>query len=210
MPGLNQDRHGGALLDLVEVMDRLRAECPWTREQTHLSLRRYVLEEAHETVDAIDSGDDAHLREELGDLLMQVVIHAAVAADNEGWDIDDVARGITEKLIERNPHVFADAVATTAAEVDANWQRIKSERRAADAGGPAADPLASIPTTLPALNYADKVLRRFPEARIEPVPGDDPGARLGAELLRLVAQARDEGIDAEHALRAAARRAAGV
>ncbi len=127
----SHDLPGSRLLDLVEVMARLRRECPWTKVQTHESLAPYLTEEAHETLEAIASGDPDHLREELGDVLMQVVFHAAVAAGGaDGWDVDDVAAGITDKLVRRNPHVFGDAVATTADEVDAQWNRIKAEEKA--------------------------------------------------------------------------------
>lgn len=128
------DLPGARLLDLVDVMGRLRRECPWTQLQTHESLAPYVLEEAQETFEALESGDSDHLREELGDLLMQVVFHAAVAAegtsdDPDGWDVDDVAADITAKLVRRNPHVFADGDATTPEEVDATWQRIKAAEK---------------------------------------------------------------------------------
>jgi len=191
------DLPGSALLDVVEVMDRLRRECPWTAAQTHESLSHYLLEEAHETLEALDSGDGDHLREELGDLLMQVVFHARIAAesspdDRGGWDIDDVAAGIAGKLIYRNPHVFGEETATTAEEVDANWQRLKTaEKRRAS-------PLDGIPATLPALAYADKVLGRLGDAD---VTGDD----LGSRLLALVAEARAGGLDAEETLRQAVR-----
>ncbi len=130
----SHDLPGARLLDLVAVMDRLRRECPWTKLQTHESLAPYVLEEAQETFEALESGDTHHLREELGDLLMQVVFHAAVAAegtpdDPQGWDVDDVAAGITDKLVRRNPHVFADGDASTPEEVDAQWQRIKAAEK---------------------------------------------------------------------------------
>jgi XTP/dITP diphosphohydrolase len=128
------DAPGARLLDLVEVMDRLRRECAWTREQTHESLARYLVEETEETLEALRSGDHDHLREELGDLLMQVVFHSAVAAEAETWDIDDVAGGITEKLIRRNPHVFPSADGTvsdasTIDEIAEQWERIKAEER---------------------------------------------------------------------------------
>ena len=130
----SHDLPGARLLDLVDVMGRLRRECPWTRLQTHESLAPYVLEEAQETFEALESGDTEHLREELGDLLMQVVFHAAVAAegtpdDPHGWDVDDVVAGITDKLVRRNPHVFADGDASTPEEVDAQWQRIKAAEK---------------------------------------------------------------------------------
>ncbi|GAA3533687.1 hypothetical protein AFL01nite_21540 [Aeromicrobium flavum] len=178
---------------LVEVMRRLRAECPWTREQTHESLRRYVIEEAYETAEAIDLADSEHLREELGDLLMQVVIHASIAeSDHEGWTTDDVVRGIADKLVHRNPHVFGDVTVSSAAEVDANWQRLKAERKQRT------HPAEGIPADLPALMAADKVLGRVDR----PVEGDD----LGARMLRLVDEARNAGLDAEAELRAATRR----
>jgi len=130
----SHDLPGARLLDLVDVMGRLRRECPWTQLQTHESLAPYVLEEAQETYEALESGDTDHLREELGDLLMQVVFHAAVAAegssdDPHGWDVDDVAAGITAKLVRRNPHVFGDAVVTSAEDVDAQWNRIKAAEK---------------------------------------------------------------------------------
>ena len=134
----SHDLPGARLLDLVHVMGRLRRECPWTSVQTHESLAPYVLEEAQETFEALESGDTEHLREELGDLLMQVVFHAAVAAegtpdDPQGWDVDDVAAGITDKLVRRNPHVFGDAVVTSAEDVDAQWNRIKAAEKRGEA-----------------------------------------------------------------------------
>jgi XTP/dITP diphosphohydrolase len=186
------DLPGSALLDVVEVMDRLRRECPWTAQQTHDTLSHYLLEEAHETLEALDGGDSDHLREELGDLLMQIVFHARIAAEEEGWDIDDVAAGIAGKLIYRNPHVFADATVTSAEEVDANWERLKAtEKRRTSA-------LEGIPATLPALAYADKVVGRLGDVDVS---GDD----LGSRLLALVVEARASGVDAEETLRQAVR-----
>ena len=191
------DLPGSALLDVVEVMDRLRRECPWTAQQTHDSLSHYLLEEAHETLEALDSGDGDHLREELGDLLMQIVFHARIAAEASpdeggGWDIDDVAAGIAGKLVYRNPHVFADGEATTAEEIDAAWQRLKATEKQRTSA------LEGIPATLPALAYADKVLGRLEHVDIS---GDD----LGSRLLALVAEARAQGVNAEEALRQAVR-----
>ena len=116
------------LLEFLAVMRRLRAECPWKREQTHRSLARYLLEETHETLEAIDTGDLDHLREELGDLLLQVYFHAVVAEESGAFTIDDVARGITEKMYRRNPHVFgppSDHPPADAAAVNEVWQAIK-------------------------------------------------------------------------------------
>lgn len=191
------DLPGSSLLDVVEVMDRLRRECPWTAQQTHDSLSHYLLEEAHETLEALDSGDGDHLREELGDLLMQIVFHARIAAEASpdeggGWDIDDVAAGIAAKLIYRNPHVFADGEATTAEEIDAAWQRLKATEKQRTSA------LEGIPATLPALAYADKVIGRIGGVD---VTGDD----LGSRLLALVVEARAQGINAEETLRQAVR-----
>lgn len=133
------DPLGAKFLDLVEVLRQLRRDCAWTKVQTHESLAPYLAEEAGETAEAIASGDGDHLREELGDVLMQVVFHAAIAQESEAeedrWDIDDVAAGITEKLIRRNPHVFAPpgghrSAASTIDEIADQWERIKSEERA--------------------------------------------------------------------------------
>ncbi|WP_300600324.1 MazG family protein, partial [uncultured Nocardioides sp.] len=154
------------LLELRSVMARLRAECPWKREQTHRSLLRYLLEEAYETVEAVESGhpepDADHLREELGDLLLQVYFHAAVAAERGAFDIDDVARGITEKMVRRNPHVFAPSAAEQpqdAAAVNDAWEAIKAEEKAERT-----DPADGVPTALPALLYADKLVDRLSRA----------------------------------------------
>jgi XTP/dITP diphosphohydrolase len=125
------DPAGARFMDLVEVMRRLRRDCAWTREQTHGSLAPYLAEESQETLEAIESGDLDHLREELGDLLLQVVFHAAIAAEESGWDADDVVAGITEKLIRRNPHVFGDSDVTTIDEIADQWERIKAEEKRA-------------------------------------------------------------------------------
>ena len=124
---------GEELLEFLAVMRRLRTECPWKRAQTHRSLARYLLEETHETLEAIDTGDLGHLREELGDLLLQVYFHAVIGEEAGTFTIDDVARGISEKMHRRNPHVFGPASgsgsAMSAAEVDAQWQQIKATER---------------------------------------------------------------------------------
>ena len=122
---------GQPLLDFLEDMRRLRRECPWKREQSHASLARYLREEAAETLEAIDAGDDAHLCEELGDLLLQVYFHAVIAEERGAFTLDDVARGISDKMRRRNPHVFDATTPTTmtAAEVDAQWHAIKAQER---------------------------------------------------------------------------------
>ena len=205
------DLPGARLLDLVHVMDRLRRECPWDRKQTHESLARYLLEEAYETLEAIDLGDDEHLREELGDLLLQVMFHARIAAerDESPWDVDDVAGGIVEKLIRRHPHVFSDVEVADADEVNANWEAIKATEKGRTSA------VEGIPLTLPALARADKLLARAAQAGLDPVdttpnatpaettPADmTPADRIGATLLDVVRAAREAGVDPEQALRA--------
>lgn len=193
------------MAEFVAVMRRLRAECPWKQEQTHRSLVRYLLEEAHETVDAIDEGEDSgdwtHLAEELGDLLLQVVFHAVIAEERGDFDLDDVARQITAKMRRRNPHVFGPD--SGAADLDAEavndlWQQVKASERS----GPLDE---GLPRGLPALLYADKVLDRLERAgRPVEVDGDAPG--VGERLLALVAEARATGVDPEQALRDVVRR----
>ena len=201
------DPVGARLLDLVEVMDRLRRECPWDREQTHESLVRYLVEEAYETIEAIESGDRDHLREELGDLLLQVMFHARVASEDadEPFGIDDVAAGIVEKLVRRHPHVFGDVEADDAAAVEANWDSIKAAEKSR------ASAVDGVPAGLPALAWADKVVGRVAKsssALSVPLP-DEPvytADALGDVLFALVAAGAAAGIDPEQALRARVRR----
>jgi XTP/dITP diphosphohydrolase len=147
---------GAALLELVAVMDRLRTDCPWDARQTHESLVPYLLEETYETLEAIERGDLAELRGELGDVLLQVLFHARIAAertDGTGFTIDDVAADIAEKLVRRHPHVFGDVTVSDADEVKRNWETIKAEERAAAGGGPASA-LDGVPMAQPALSLA--------------------------------------------------------
>jgi XTP/dITP diphosphohydrolase len=194
---------GEPLLEFLEVMRRLRAECAWKGEQTHRSLARYLLEETHETLEAIDTGDAAHLREELGDLLLQVYFHAVIAEETGEFTIDDVAADVTEKMHRRNPHVFADAAGGTpslldAGEINEAWEAIKATEKQRDAV------TDGIPPTLPALLYADKVLDRL--TRAGGAPTAPVGGDLGDRLLAIVAEARESGVDPEQALRDAVRR----
>jgi XTP/dITP diphosphohydrolase len=185
---------------LVAVMSRLRRECPWDAEQTHLSLVTYLVEEACETVEAIESGDPQHLREELGDLLLQVVFHAEIASEQDpGFGLEEVAAGIADKLVARHPYVFgADEVP---ADLHASWE----QRKAVEKGRTSA--LQGIPEQLSALARAQKIIGRARSRRValvlpeEPVQPDE----LGAELLSLVARAQAGGVDAEQALRHAVR-----
>ena len=190
---------GSALVELVGIMARLRRDCGWKSAQTHQSLARYLLEETYEVLEALDSGDRTHLREELGDLLLQVYFHAAIAAEDGLFDIEDVAADLAAKMVRRNPHVFGDDEASDPAEIDANWQAIKEAEKQLT------DPLEGIPVALPALLRAAKVLERLERAGA-PVQVDPGSADLGERLLALVAEARAAGTDPEQALRDAVRR----
>jgi XTP/dITP diphosphohydrolase len=191
------------LLDFADDMRRLRRDCPWKREQTHRSLARYLQEEASETLEAIDTGDAEHLREELGDLLLQVYFHAVIAEEAGDFTLDDVARGISEKMHRRNPHIFGtdDPSALSAAEVNDQWQQIKADEK------PRTSAYDGIADGLPALLLATKILERRPDASTGlPAPGDR-GADVGDRLLALAAEAVAAGVDPEQALRDAVRRA---
>lgn len=180
-------------------MARLRSECGWKAAQTHESLAKYLLEETHEVLEAIDTGDRTHLREELGDLLLQVFFHAAIAAETGLFDIEDVAADLNAKLVRRNPHVFGNETATDPAEINENWEAIKATEKQRD------DVLEGIPLALPGLLRAMKVLDRL-ERDGQPIEVDPDADDLGERLLALVAEARATGQDPEQALRAAVRR----
>ncbi|MEW1567671.1 nucleoside triphosphate pyrophosphohydrolase [Streptomyces sp. NPDC093509] len=193
------DLPGASLLDLVQVMDRIRVECPWSSRQTHEGLAKYGIEEAYELVEAIEDGDRDELREELGDVLLQVVFHARIAEEDEDapFSVDDVAGGIVAKLIHRHPHVFGDATATTPEEVKEHWLRTKAEekRRTSVTEG--------VPLGQPGLALAAKLSSRVRTAGLDvPLPA---GEGVGYELLALAARAEAGGVDPEAALRAAAR-----
>jgi XTP/dITP diphosphohydrolase len=184
---------------LVAVMHALRAGCPWDREQTHSSLLHYLVEEAAEVVDAVETGTDDDLREELGDLLLQIAFHSEIASERDAFDIDDVARGINDKLIARHPHVFAGEEAPD--DLNAVWEQRKKAEKKRDSS------LDGIPVSLPVLARANKVIMR---ARSHDVPLDLPtepidAAAVGTELLALASRAQASGIDPEQALRAALR-----
>jgi XTP/dITP diphosphohydrolase len=202
LPG-SYDLPGARLLDLVQVMDRIRTECPWSSTQTHQGLAKYGIEEAYELVEAIESGDRHELREELGDVLLQVVFHARIAQEgrpedgSEAFSIDDVAGTIVEKLIHRHPHVFGDDTAETPEDVKAHWLRTKAveKQRTSVTEG--------IPLHQPALALAAKLASRTRTAGLDvALPA---GGGIGYELLALAARAEAEGIDPETALRVAAR-----
>lgn len=199
------DLPGARLLDVVAVMDQLRAPggCPWDAEQTHSSLATYLVEETFEALAAIDADDPDALREELGDVLLQVVFHARIAEESpeRAWSIDDVAAGLVDKLVRRHPHVFADGDAATAADVERRWAELKAEEQ------PRRSVVEGVPLALPALALSEKLLSRSVEAGLdleveEPdLPDDLDEPVLGALLFGVVSAARRRGLDAESALR---------
>lgn len=218
LPG-SYDLPGARLLDLVQVMDRIRRDCPWSSRQTHRGLAKYGIEEAYELVEAIEDGDRTELREELGDVLLQVVFHARIAeeyradADPDGEDgdgeeageedvqgpfsIDDVAATLVEKLVRRHPHVFGDATADTPEEVKAHWLRTKAVEKQRESL------TDGIPLGQPGLALAAKLAGRVRTAGLAVQPPRGEG--IGYELLELAARAEAAGTDPETALRAAAR-----
>jgi XTP/dITP diphosphohydrolase len=195
------DPPGARLLDAVAVMDRLASPGgdPWKRAQSHRTLAPYLLEESYEAYDAIEAEDLDALREELGDVLLQIVLHARLAEElpeDDRWSIDDVAGGLVDKMVRRNPHVFAGEQVHDIEEITENWERIKKAEKSRDSV------LDGVALSQPALALAAKILQRAERAGLRvPVP-DDPD--LGWALLRLVAEARAAGTDAEAALRRAA------
>jgi MazG family protein len=206
------------MLDLIKVMARLRGPdgCPWDREQSHRSLARHLLEETHELLEAIEAGDPTGIREELGDLLLQVVFHAQMAADEGEFDVDDVAEGLVRKLIHRHPHVFGDVEVGGAADVLVNWEKLKAEE---EGGRKGVD--EEIPASLPALARAAKVQRRAAgwgfgwrttagaidalreevEELAQQRDAENAEEEVGDVLFATVAVARTLGVDGETALR---------
>jgi tetrapyrrole methylase family protein/MazG family protein len=212
-------KHKAPFADLIEIMARLRspAGCPWDRQQDHRTLRPCLLEETYEVLDAIDRDDAEELRQELGDLLLQVVFHAQLASEANAFTIDDVVRGLLDKLIARHPHVFGNASADTPQEVLHQWDALKRQEK----GSRASDPVTDVPAALPALSRAQVVVRRAAragtarsteearaaaEAALSAL-GDpssetqNPDAAVGELLLAVVDIARSAGVDAEQALR---------
>ncbi len=213
---------GLELLRLVEVMAALRHPedgCPWDLEQDHRTLTGYLVEEAYELLDAIERDDDADIREELGDVLLQVVFHAQVATDRGAFDIDAVATGIVDKLVRRHPHVFGDGDAETAADVQENWDRLKAAEKSERTG-----PFDGVPLALPALQLAEAYQRKAAKRGFRWDDAEGPAAQVRSELDEVlaagtdaerreelgdllgavVALARVLGVDAEEALRAGA------
>ena len=206
--------------EFVELIATLRGPdgCPWDREQTHRSIAKNMVEEAYEAVHAMESGDVAELRDELGDVLLQVALHSQIASDDGEFTIDDVVAAISAKIVRRHPHVFGDLTAATAEEGLARWDSIKAEERAAKQQGL----LDTVPHALPALMLAQAISRKAVSAgfewetldgvwakvheEIDELKATEPGSPEAAEeigdlLFTIVNLARKQGIDAETALR---------
>lgn len=209
--------------ELAEIIARLRAPdgCPWDREQTHASLKKYLLEEAYETLEALDESDPRKLSEELGDLLLQILLHAQIASEAGEFNIEDVIQGIAAKLIKRHPHVFGDAKVENARDVEINWEMIKQRERAEDSSL-----LDSVPKNMPALAYSraiqeraasigfdwgdlggvlEKVAEELEELQ-QAQNGEERRHEFGDLLLALTNTARWMEVDPEEALRLANRR----
>lgn len=199
LPGLSYERRDRYdIADLAALMARLRAPggCPWDREQTHRSLRPYLIEEAYETAAAIDSGDPDELADELGDVLLQVVFHADVARQHGAFDLNDVTTAICRKMIRRHAHIFGDIHCDTPQEVSASWEQIKRREKGLST---AAQMMRDVPAALPQLIRAQKVLKKAGEAPgLEPLALDEKA--LGEWLLRAALTAQKGGFSAEKAL----------
>jgi tetrapyrrole methylase family protein/MazG family protein len=180
--------------DLIEIVDLLRGPggCPWDREQTHESIRKDLLEEAYEAADAIDTGDLANLKEELGDVLLQVVFHTSIERERSGLTLDEVADGICKKLIFRHPHVFGCVQVENTDQVLTNWEALKKEEKGQQTQ---ADVLRAVARALPALWRADKVLKKAEKAGYE-----NPDESTRREQLTHLVQRSAEAADREVAV----------
>ena len=195
---------------LVQVMDQLRSPggCPWDAEQTHESLARYLLEETYEALEAMDQGDLGSLREELGDLLLQVVFHARIAQESDPtFSLDTIAQGVVDKLVRRHPHVFTDLVVTSNEELEANWAKIKEEEKQRESV------TDGVPQAMPALQLATQLIYRARKSgvvagdsevkeSVREVIGEVSQEQIAALLVATVELAREADIDAESVLRA--------
>jgi len=195
---------------LVQVMDQLRSPggCPWDAEQTHQSLARYLLEETYEALEAMDQADLGSLREELGDLLLQVVFHARIAQESDStFSLDAIAQGVVDKLVRRHPHVFTDLVVTSSEELEANWAKVKQEEKQRESV------TDGVPQAMPALQLATQLIYRARKSGIDAgdsqvkeslrnVIGDVTQENIAALLVATVELARELDIEAESVLRA--------
>jgi MazG family protein len=205
--------------ELRQTMARLRAPdgCPWDQEQTHASLVRCLIDEVSELIETIDRDDHQHMREELGDVLIQVVFHAQIAAEQGLFTFDDVARDINQKLVRRHPHVFGTGKLDTSEQVIAEWEKIKATEKKHGPGGSGQTTFKHLPPRLPALMFAEAVWKQIEKKQL---PADDVVDRaqvetlaqqldeesLGRRLFELTAAARAKGLDPEGALRLQATR----
>ena len=203
-----------ALDDLRQTIARLRGPggCPWDQEQTHATLVRCLIDEVSELIDTIDRLDLPHMREELGDVLIQVIFHAQLAEEAGQFDLEDVAREVNEKLVRRHPHVFGDNRLDTSEQVVTQWEQIKAQEKKA---GPPEEPhrlFKTMPPRLPALMFAEAVWKQIEKKQLNVGPAVDGAAikalgaeldeaALGRRLFELAAAARAKGLDPEGALR---------
>lgn len=182
--------------DLCDIIEKLRAPdgCPWDRKQTHQSLKKYMIEEAYEAVETFDGGPAEKMADELGDVLLQVVLHAQIGKENGEFTVDDVTEAICEKMVVRHPHIFAGAVAETSEQVLDNWDEIKRRERG---GQSVADSMEGISKALPVLTRCAKIYKKARRAGYDLVPDDgSAGSALFAEMTKLV----DSGLDPEEEL----------
>lgn len=198
-----------AIDELVSVMDTLRSPggCPWDAEQTHQSLARYLLEETYETLEAMDSGEVSSLREELGDLLLQIVFHARIAQDQEPtFTLDSIAQTVVDKLVRRHPHVFGNVVVESDQQLEDNWAAIKAQEK------PRESVTEGVPKAMPALQVATQLMYRARKLDVPPSDGfmrekirsalaEVSESTIGEALVALVELAREKDIDAESVLR---------
>jgi len=215
LPPVDPIEHTRVIEGLQQVIASLRAPggCPWDREQTHQSLTRYMIEEAYEAVQAIETGTPSDLAEELGDVLLQILLHAQIAEENGSFTLEDVFEILASKMIRRHPHVFGDRSVETAGEVVTAWDQIKRQERSGQTGDEAPAVFGSIPPSLPSLARAQTMLRRAESHGIDvekisnrvaaslsqSVDADE--ARVAAQLAAIAREARAHGVDAEGALR---------
>jgi tetrapyrrole methylase family protein / MazG family protein len=225
------DSAPGGIVGAIQTMDRLRRECPWDQEQTHSSLTKYLIEESYELIEAIDDIEEdptdlvayARVEEEVGDVLLQVLFHAAIASESGAFDINDAGEVLRQKLVRRHPHVFGNVEVADAAEVKSNWDRIKAEEKGGEKGEDKSSSLDGIPSGMPAMFRASKVQNRAEKAGLHTGAGsltraialleaigeaklDDASPLLGQVLFELVDFSRQAGIDSETALRSAVSR----
>lgn len=198
--GAAHEHEPDPLREAAEVMHEVRDRCVWTQQIDHRALVPYLVEESAELIDAVEDGTRAELREELGDLLWQVLFHAEIASrdPDDPFDIDDVARGLTDKMVRRHPHVFGDAIATTPEEVLVHWNAAKAAEKSTRTSV-----LDGVSERMPSLALAQKLVGKAAQVGVAAPAGAAPAneAELGDALLGLVATARANGWDAERALR---------